>query len=101
MLRSRLLVALTLLLALFAVACSKAKKTTPDVVVFDRPAVTIDPFDRAWNDIPKHVAPLLLQDMVDPRLMEPSTNSRFPSGTLPGGRFRPPVAPTSASTHGC
>ena len=74
MLRSRLLVALTLLLALFAVACSKAKKTTPDVVVFDRPAVTIDPFDRAWNDIPKHVAPLLLQDMVDPRLMEPSTS---------------------------
>lgn len=72
--RSRLLVALTLLLALFAVACSKAEKTTPDVVVVDRPAVTIDPFDRAWNDIPKHVAPLLLQDMVDPRLMEPSTS---------------------------
>ena len=72
--RSRLLVALALLLALFAMACSKAEKTTPDVVVVDRPAVTIDPFDRAWNDIPKHVAPLLLQDMVDPRLMEPSTS---------------------------
>ena len=72
--RSRLLVALALLLALFALACSKAEKITPDVVVVYRPSVTIDPFDRAWNDIPKHVAPLLLQDMVDPRLMEPSTS---------------------------
>jgi len=69
-----LLVSVAVLLALFAVSCSKAKKATPDVVVVDRPAVTLDPNDRAWNDLPEHVAPLLLQDMVDPRLMEASTS---------------------------
>ncbi|MGK2858447.1 MAG: ethylbenzene dehydrogenase-related protein [Thermoanaerobaculia bacterium] len=63
-----------ILIALFAVSCKKAPKPTPDVVVVDRPAVTLDPNDRAWKDLPEHIAPLLLQDMVDPRLMTPSTS---------------------------
>lgn len=32
-----------------------------------------DPDDARWQHLPVHVAPLLLQDMVEPRLMEPST----------------------------
>jgi DMSO reductase family type II enzyme heme b subunit len=64
---------LSIFIALVSFACSRTPKPTPDVVVVDRPALTLDPNDRAWNDIPEHVAQLLLQDMVDPRLMEPST----------------------------
>lgn len=55
-------------------SCAKSPKPTPDVVVVERAALTLDPNDRAWNDAPEHVAPLLLQDMVDPRLMTPSTS---------------------------
>ncbi|MCM2316122.1 MAG: ethylbenzene dehydrogenase-related protein [Thermoanaerobaculia bacterium] len=61
-------------IALFAVSCKKAPKATPDVVVVERSAVTLDPNDRAWKGLPEHIAPLLLQDMVDPRLMTPSTS---------------------------
>jgi DMSO reductase family type II enzyme heme b subunit len=60
-------------LMLLAASCSRAPKPTPDVVVVDQPRVALDPSDGAWKDLPEHVAPLLLQDMVDPRLMEAST----------------------------
>jgi hypothetical protein len=42
-------------------------------VVHDR--LPTDPGDSAWNDAPRHAAGLLLQDMVEPRLLEASTPS--------------------------
>jgi hypothetical protein len=36
-------------------------------------AVPSDPEDADWKAAPMHVAPLILQDMVEPRLMSPST----------------------------
>ena len=63
------LLAITLL-----AACQKAPPTsTAEVVVVSRPSLPSDPTDAAWNETPIHVAPLILQDMVEPRLLKPST----------------------------
>jgi DMSO reductase family type II enzyme heme b subunit len=63
------LLAITLL-----VACQKAPPiSTAEVVVVSRPSLPSDPTDAAWNEAPIHVAPLILQDMVEPRLLKPST----------------------------
>jgi hypothetical protein len=43
------------------------------VVVVNRASLPSDPNDAAWNDVPLHVEPLILQDMVEPRLLKPST----------------------------
>ncbi len=66
-----------LLTVLFAVAllaaCRAKQEITAEVVIVDQPAIVMDPADKAWNRLPKHIAPLLLQDMVEPRLMKAST----------------------------
>ena len=67
-------VLLLLLAALFPVACQKAPPTSPaEVTVASRASLPSDPNDAAWNDVPVHVEPLILQDMVEPRLLKPST----------------------------
>jgi Ethylbenzene dehydrogenase len=59
----------------FLAACKKPPAApTPDVQVVSAPAVPADPYDPAWNSAPEHVAKLLLQDMVEPRLLTPSTS---------------------------
>lgn len=50
-----------------------AHETTTEVRVLRRDAVPIDPGDRAWQEAPEHRATLLLQDMVEPRLLTAST----------------------------
>lgn len=61
-------------LGLLLGACAEeAQKTTPNVAVAEVTSLPKDPLDPAWNAAPVHVAPLLLQDLVDPRLMEVST----------------------------
>lgn len=59
----------------FAVAasCGRAPVFVPEVVVATSATLPSDPADPAWNALPVHRAPLLLQDMVEPRLMVPST----------------------------
>lgn len=64
---------LVLLAVVLAVACKKAPVNTPEVVALDRPSIALDPADPAWKDLPAHVENLLPQDLVDPRLMQPST----------------------------
>lgn len=54
-------------------ACSRGPELTPDVVAVMAGAVPETPTDAAWNDAPEHVAKLLLQDLVEPRLMTAST----------------------------
>ncbi len=67
-------VAATLFVALLVVGCGKEKATTsPDVVAMETSTLPTSPDDPAWSKVPVHAADLLLQDMVDPRLMEPST----------------------------
>jgi DMSO reductase family type II enzyme heme b subunit len=46
---------------------------TPEVVVISRAALPSGPADPAWRQAPVHVAPLLLQDMVEPRQLQPTT----------------------------
>jgi hypothetical protein len=68
--------ALVLLLA-FALAlasCAEAPRPAPtEVVALARAALPSDPADAAWRDAPAFPAALLLQDMVEPRLLEAST----------------------------
>lgn len=55
-------------------ACRRAEAPpTAEVVVLQRPAAPADPADPAWRTAPVHTAALLLQDMVEPRLLTPST----------------------------
>lgn len=69
-------VAGTLLFAILLVllpGCRKAPPPVNEVVAIPSEQVPLDPRDRVWNRAPEHVARLLLQDLVEPRLMEPST----------------------------
>jgi DMSO reductase family type II enzyme heme b subunit len=62
------------LLALAASAsCQRAPITAPEVVALRAAALPERADDPAWANVPEHVAPLLLQDLVEPRLMEAST----------------------------
>ena len=57
-------------------ACSGAPPSAPpaEVVAAHRAALPGDPTDRAWSDAPVFTAALVPQDMVEPRLIEPSTD---------------------------
>ncbi len=63
-----------LMIILLAVACQPSQPLSPtEVRVTWRTTLPEDPDDPAWGQAPVHVAALLLQDMVEPRLMEVST----------------------------
>lgn len=63
-----------LALATWAASCAKAPAPTPtEVVALERASLASDPDDAAWKDAPAYPAPLILQDMVEPRLLEAST----------------------------
>lgn len=64
----RYLVLLTIVIA----GCGRTPHRSNDVVAV--PAkLTLDPKAAVWRDAPEHSAKLLLQDLVEPRLMKPST----------------------------
>lgn len=63
-------------LALFSLTvtgCRNAVATTTEVVALQAKAIPAAPTDAAWEDAPEHPAKLLLQDLVEPRLMKAST----------------------------
>lgn len=65
---------ITVIWSCFAViSCGRSQTPTAEVNVAQVKAVTLDPHDAAWSDVSLHVSKMLLQDLVDPRLMEPST----------------------------
>jgi hypothetical protein len=70
---------LTSALALLSVAialgvsCRRAPAPAPEVVALAATALPADAGDAAWRSAPEHVATLMLQDLVEPRLMKPST----------------------------
>lgn len=55
------------------VSCRRAPAPVREVVAVSTAALPSDAADAAWQSAPEHVAPLLLQDLVEPRLMKPST----------------------------
>jgi hypothetical protein len=70
----RTIIRIGVALALAAVAsCQRAPVMVPEVVAVRAAAVPEDPQADAWLTAPEHVAPLLLQDLVEPRLMQAST----------------------------
>ncbi len=65
---------LLLLTAPVLAACEKAPPvSTAEVLVFSRPSLPSDPKDAVWTGVPVHVAPLILQDLVEPRLLKATT----------------------------
>lgn len=62
------------LAALTPAGCRKASPpTAPDVNMVTAAHVPADPADAAWQSAPEHVAKLMTQDMVEPRLLKAST----------------------------
>jgi hypothetical protein len=62
-----------ILIAISLAACARAPAPVPDVVAMMSASLPSDPGDAAWNAAPEHVARLLLQDLVEPRLQQVST----------------------------
>ncbi len=60
-------------LLLVAAGCSRGPKLTNEVVALETAQLPAGPTERAWNGAPEHRAALLVQDLVEPRLMAPST----------------------------
>ncbi len=69
----KLIIPLIILSLLVFASCSKTVVTTPEVIAISKPNITLDPNDKVWNDVSTHLSKLILQDLVDPRLMEAST----------------------------
>jgi hypothetical protein len=64
----------SLLLAALAAGCGgTAPVSTTEVLAVAREVLPADPADAAWERAPVHTVELLSQDMVEPRLLEPST----------------------------
>ncbi|MDP2318890.1 MAG: ethylbenzene dehydrogenase-related protein [Acidobacteriota bacterium] len=69
----RTLIVVSLLAVAAGLSCRRGPAPTPEVVALAAQALPSDPGDPAWQAAPEHVAKLLLQDLVEPRLMTPST----------------------------
>lgn len=67
-------VSVIVLLLAVAAGCRTAPVRTAEVVAIPSEKLPLDPSDRAWNAAPVHAANLMLQDLVEPRLMTPSTS---------------------------
>ncbi len=67
--------AIVIVVALVAIACGGrgTPETATEVVAVSRASLAADPAAREWADVPGFRATLLLQDMVEPRLMIAST----------------------------
>lgn len=54
-------------------ACRRAIVSTPDVQVVSGQTITLDANASVWNPVPVHLSKQIQQDLVEPRLMEAST----------------------------
>jgi hypothetical protein len=67
------IVLLALVVAALLAGCKKAPAPTSEVVAFRVANLPTSPADDSWKKVPEHVAKLIPQDLVEPRLMKPST----------------------------
>ncbi len=58
---------------LLFVSCRKAVVLTPDVQVVSAPKISLEANDSVWSNAPTHGSKLILQDLVEPRQMEVTT----------------------------
>jgi hypothetical protein len=61
-------------LAFIAACAGPPAPPSAEVIAARRAQLPSDPGDAAWRDAPVYIAALVLQDMVEPRLLEPSTD---------------------------
>lgn len=59
--------------ALVSSSCRKQPVRTPEVVAVTAGKLPLEPADPAWENAPEHLAKLVPQDLVEPRLMTPTT----------------------------
>ncbi len=71
--KSRWLLVWLVSLLMLAPACRRAPRPVGEVVAVPAAQLPVDPLDKAWHGAPEHVARLLLQDLVEPRLTTAST----------------------------
>ena len=70
----RFVTSLTILALLFATSCTKVQIPTPEVNVAQVKEITLDPNAAVWEAVSLHASKMILQDLVEPRLLEPSTS---------------------------
>ena len=58
---------------LFIGSCRRTQVPTPEVNVVQAKEITLDPNNAVWNSVSLHTSKMILQDLVEPRLLEPST----------------------------
>jgi hypothetical protein len=56
-----------------AAACSKPPVATPEVVAVRASTLPSDPQDEVWDRVPEHTAKMIPQDLVEPRVLTPTT----------------------------
>jgi DMSO reductase family type II enzyme heme b subunit len=71
--KKAIFISLIVLSFLLFAACRRAVVTTPDVQVVAAQKLTFDANDSVWDNAPVHASKLILQDLVEPRLMTAST----------------------------
>jgi hypothetical protein len=64
---------LVLVLLAGVTSCSRGPKLVTEVVAIETRKLPATPDDSAWDKAPVHMAKMLPQDLVEPRLMTPST----------------------------
>jgi len=60
-------------LLLIVTSCSQQPQRTAEVVAAPGQQLPAEPGDSLWNQVPEHLAKMIPQDLVEPRLMTPST----------------------------
>ena len=70
----RFVTSLTILALLFATSCNKVQVPTPEVNVAQVKEISLDPNAAVWDAVSLHASKMILQDLVEPRLLEPSTS---------------------------
>lgn len=58
---------------LFTAACRREPRRTAEVVIGSSRALPSAPDDRAWDAAPEHLAKMIPQDLVEPRVLTPTT----------------------------
>ena len=56
-----------------SVACQRAPVAAPEVIAVSAATLPDDPAAALWQDAPEHIAKLLPQDLVEPRVLTPTT----------------------------
>ena len=69
----RSITSLFIIALLFAASCKRAQVPTAEVNVAQVKEITLDPNAPVWDPVSLHASKMILQDLVEPRLLEPST----------------------------